>query len=457
METKNQNINENIMEQQVRNENNVNRQLLNDGEKRREKIGVKLLIITLLCLLLLIPWMIIRSTISDRDRTESGAEKEVFAKWGGKQTLKGPAIRVIGNEKENDFLLLPETLDIVSDARTRTLNRGIYDFTVYDATVVMKGRFIMPKNMTDAQLGRLSQNFWKMEVELSSLKGLTDNPTIKLNGRQLSLQDVSFEDSRLMWNADLSRLINGDSMDFEITIQLRGSNSLKYIPTGNTTTVKMTSDCATPSFCGNFLPTERNVRDDGFDAEWKVLAINRTFSQIVDGTKWRNMNQDNYDYLIEDNSGDDSFGVELKRPVEQYQQNERAVKYAYLIVLLTFAIVFFIEFRRDKPIHLVQYLLVGIAIMLFYTLLLSFSEHLSFLVAYIIATVMTVMLLAFYLGGIMHDRKVGMLLGGVLAVCYTFIYILLQIESYALLVGSIGLFVVLAIAMAASRKVEWYK
>ena len=271
------------------------------------------------------------------------------------------------------------------------------------------------------------------------------------------MQDVSFEDSRLMWNADLSRLINGDSMDFEITIQLRGSNSLKYIPTGNTTTVKMTSDCTTPSFCGNFLPTERNVRDDGFDAEWKVLAINRTFSQIVDGTKWRNMNQDNYDYLIEDNSGDDAFGVELKRPVEQYQQNERAVKYAYLIVLLTFAIVFFIELRRDKPIHLVQYLLVGIAIMLFYTLLLSFSEHLSFLVAYIIATVMTVMLLAFYLGGIMHDRKVGMLLGGVLAVCYTFIYILLQIESYALLVGSIGLFVVLAIAMAASRKVEWYK
>ena len=143
--------------------------------------------------------------------------------------------------------------------------------------------------------------------------------------------------------------------------------------------------------------------------------------------------------------------------MEQYQQNERAVKYAYLIVLLTFAIVFFVELRRESPIHPVQYLLVGIAIMLFYTLLLSFSEHLSFLVAYIIATVMTVTLLTCYLGGVMHNRKVGMLIGGVLAVCYTFIYILLQIESYALLVGSIGLFVVLAVAMSTSRKVEWYK
>ena len=141
----------------------------------------------------------------------------------------------------------------------------------------------------------------------------------------------------------------------------------------------------------------------------------------------------------------------------QYQQNERAVKYAYLIVLLTFAIVFFMELRRECPIHPVQYLLVGIAIMLFYTLLLSFSEHLSFLVAYIIATVMTVALLTFYLGGIMHDKKVGLAIGGVLTVCYIFIYILLQIESYALLVGSIGLFAVLAAAMAASRKVEWYK
>lgn len=421
----------------------------------RENIGLKLVIISLLCLLLLIPWFFIRFTISDRKSTESAAESEVFAKWGGRQMVKGPVIRVKGTKDESDFLLLPETLEVESNAGCRSLNRGIYDFTVYDADIVMKGNFSLPKNMLDIQHKRLLLNCWTMEVEVSSLKGLTENPSVKINGRTLSPQDISFEGSRLIWRCDISSLLNEESLNYEISLKLRGSNSLNYLPTGNTTTVKMTSDCSTPSFCGNFLPTERNVTNDGFKAEWKVLAINRSFSQIVSASKWSSMNIDKH-YLYGDDSGDDIFGVELRQPVEQYQQNERAVKYAYLIVLLTFAIVFFVELRHERRIHPVQYLLVGIAIMLFYTLLLSFSEHLSFLVAYIIATVMTVTLLACYLGSIMHSRKVGLLIGSVLTVCYTFIYILLQIESYALLVGSIGLFAVLAIAMVASRKVEWY-
>ncbi|MCR5065923.1 MAG: cell envelope integrity protein CreD [Bacteroidales bacterium] len=444
-----------INEQNVQTEKNMNAQTTSND--RRENAGVKLLIISLLCLLLLVPWFFIRFTISERNSTESSAEQEVYSKWGGQQLVKGPAIRVSGTKDEGNFLLLPETLDITSDASCRSLNRGIYDFTVYDAEVVLKGHFIMPKNMPASQFNRLMLNCWNMEVELSSLKGLTDNPTVKIDGKELTPQDITFSDSRLMWRVNLNSLLDGGSLEYEITIKLRGSKSLNYLPTGNTTNVKMTSDCATPSFCGNFLPTERDVRNDGFDAEWKVLAINRSFSQIVNESKWRNMNLRGGYYLEGEDSGDDSFGVELRLPVEQYQQNERAVKYAYLIVLLTFAIVFFMELRRECPIHPVQYLLVGIAIMLFYTLLLSFSEHLSFLVAYIIATVMTVALLTFYLGGIMHDKKVGLAIGGVLTVCYIFIYILLQIESYALLVGSIGLFAVLAAAMAASRKVEWYK
>lgn len=447
-----------INEQNVQKVQNGNpKDVQSNGLSRRENAGVKLLIISLLCLLLLVPWFFIRYTISERNNTETAAEREVFSKWGGKQLVKGPAIRVSGTKEEGEFLLLPETLDIVSDAGCKSLNRGIYDFTVYDADVVLKGNFSLPKNMPGKQYSRLMLNSWNMELEISSLKGLTENPVVKIDGKTLSPQDITFEGSRLKWKVDLLSLLDGGNVEYEIAIKLRGSNSLNYLPTGNTTTVRMTSDCSTPSFCGNFLPTERDVKDDGFNAEWKVLAINRSFSQIVTDSKWQSMGLDNYCYIAGEDDGDDAFGVELRLPVEQYQQNERAVKYAYLIVLLTFAIVFFVELRRECPIHPVQYLLVGLAIMLFYTLLLSFSEHLSFLVAYIIATVMTVTLLTLYLGGIMHDRKVGMLIGGILTVCYIFIYILLQIESYALLVGSIGLFAVLAVAMAASRKVEWYK
>ena len=211
---------------------------------------------------------------------------------------------------------------------------------------------------------------------------------------------------------------------------------------GRTTSVHLASDCVTPSFTGRYLPAQREVTDQGFTADWKVLALNRDFAQVLSThSELKNAQP---------------FGVDLKVPVMQYQQTTRSIKYAYLIILLTFAVVFFVEIRRQTPVHPVQYALVGIALMLFYTLLLSFSEHLSFLVSYLIASAMTAGLLGIYLGAIMRDKKVGIVIGGLLAALYAFIYILLQIESYALLVGSVGLFVLLAVAMAASRRIDWY-
>lgn len=411
---------------------------------RRERVGIKLTIIALLCLLLLIPWFMIRSMIDERSNTESAAEQEVCAKWGEPQTIKGPVIKVYTGKDTSSYNLLPETLDIEAEVASRTLSRGIYDFTVYDAGVVLRGEFMLPMTLTATQRANLARNCWKMAVDLSSLKGLTDNPVVTINGRTLTTQELTFENSRLQWPVDVSALLADGRVSYEVRLPLRGSRGLYFAPMGSTTTVTMHSDCATPSFDGNFLPMERTVTDSGFNAQWRVLAINRSFSQVLRPSDWRDI-------------GESTFGVELRRPVEQYLQNERAVKYAYLIVLLTFAVVFFVEVRRERPIHPVQYLLIGIAIMLFYTLLLSFSEHLSFLAAYLIASVMTALLLGCYLGGIMRDWKTGLFIGGLLAALYAFIYILLQIESYALLVGSVGLFVVLAVAMAASRKIDWYK
>ncbi len=412
-------------------------------ESRRERTGIKLLVIAMLCILLLIPWFFIRSLIDERSSTESSAEEEVCEKWGSAQTVQGPVIKVYTGKDSTSFSLLPERLDITVEAATRELSRGIYDFTVYDAEVVLDAQFTLPPSLTATQRTQLERNCWQMAVDLSSLKGLTDNPSVCVDGRDLAVQEVTFEGSRIMWRADLGAMLEGGTLACRVRLPLRGSHRIDFAPMGNTTTVSMHSNCATPSFCGNFLPVERTVADTGFDAQWRVLAINRNFAQVVDRSAWHT-------------TDDSNFGVELRHPVEQYLQNERAVKYAYLIVLLTFAVVFFVELRRERPIHPVQYLLIGIAVMLFYTLLLSFSEHLSFLVAYLIASVMTAALIGFYMGGIMRSRKVGALIGGMLAVLYAFIYILLQIESYALLVGSVGLFAVLAVAMAASRRIDWY-
>lgn len=421
----------------------TNENVKQDNNERRERAGIKLIIIALLCMLLLIPWFMIRSMIDERSGTEGAAEEEVCEKWGTAQVVKGPALKVYTGADSTSFNLLPEVLDVDVQARTRTLSRGIYDFTVYDADVTLRGSFVLPATLTARQRATLSRGGWKMSVDLSSLKGLTDNPVVIVDGQPLAAGRLTYEGQRLMWTPDLAGLLAGGRLDYEVRLPLRGSRRLDFAPMGTTTTVTMHSDCATPSFDGGFLPVERSVTAEGFEARWRVLAINRSFSQVLAPRDWGDI-------------GESVFGVELRRPVEQYLQNERAVKYAYLVVLLTFAVVFFVELRRRRPIHPVQYLLIGIAVMLFYTLLLSFSEHLTFLAAYLIASVMTAGLLGCYLGAIMRDWRVGLLIGGLLALLYAFIYILLQIESYALLVGSVGLFVVLAVAMAASRKIEWY-
>jgi inner membrane protein len=231
---------------------------------------------------------------------------------------------------------------------------------------------------------------------------------------------------------------------------MKGSNKLMFLPVGSTTTVALRSNCATPSFQGNFLPETRQVSDSGFSASWKVLALNRDFAQSV--TRWGCGNNAHSVDMSEN-----EFGVMMKVPVLQYQQTTRCIKYAYLFIFLTFATVFFVEYRRQTPIHPVQYLLIGVALLVFYTLLLSFSEHIPFSWSYLIATLMTITLITVYLAGILKIRKTALMVGGLLLLLYLFIYVLLQLETYALLFGSLGIFVILAVLMYASQKVRWYK
>ncbi|MBP5548041.1 MAG: cell envelope integrity protein CreD [Bacteroidales bacterium] len=445
---------QNVM-QAARPADNGTQSTLPNSNVKKEKTGTKLVVISLICILLLIPWFYIKYMISDRDNTRRQAKNEVTEKWGGRQLIKGPAIKV---NCSNPIIIMPDSLNINADVTTQQLHRGIYDFTVFESTIEMEGTFALPKTEGQKLNDNIAKSKCTMQIELGSLKDLSDNPVIEINGRKIDNQYINFNDNILEWSYNPEVLLEGAETKYHITMKLKGSNKLSFMPTGNTTTARMHSNCATPSFGGRFLPTERKVTDEGFDAEWRILAINRSIPQVVSKSQWDNIRSECYsdydEYIID---GDNIFSIELRKPVEQYHQNERAVKYAYLIILLTFAVVFFIEVRRSNPIHPVQYLLIGIAIMLFYTLLLSFSEQLSFLVAYIIASIMTIGLLSYYLGAIMHERKIGLLIGGILTAVYSFIYILLQLENLALMVGSIGLFIILTIIMTASKRIEWYK
>ena len=443
----------------IQNEEPQNKENKRQNEKKARP-GLKLLLIAGMCVAFLIPQHLLKNLVSERRGTESQAESEVFEKWAGQQTVIGPIIKVDfswveGKEEKKEYrtkVFLPDLLDVKGDVKTKQLKRGIYDFTVYEANLDLTGQFKLPKEFEKMQ-DKYNWHFEKAKivVGLPNLRGLSDNVTLNLNGTSYDMIAETGNLKGLSCEIDLSRLLEGEIFDFSLTLPFKGSGNLMFAPVGQTTTVGLTSDCVTPSFTGYYLPNERQVTDSGFQAEWKILAINRDYPQILD-----------YSFLESYGYGSASFsnstfGVDLKVPVEQYLQTDRAIKYAFLIILLTFAAVFFVEMRKAKPIHPVQYLLIGIALIVFYTLLLSFSEHINFGLSYLIACVMTIAMIVVFMVSITKDKKTALGIGLLLAVLYTFVYVLLQLESYALLVGSVGLFIILGIAMFATQKIDWYK
>lgn len=416
----------------------------NTQKKNGAKLWLKLTIIFALSLLLLIPQAIIQNMVDERRGTEMEANMEVCEKWGGSRTVRGPVLFIPGDTATNNVYLLPEVLDINSQVNTKRLKRGIYDFSVYESPVSLTGTFALPKELNAEQVTHLKTDRAKLLFSINDFKGFMDYPTLSIGGKQVELQAEGMKlgnDDALSCPVEVNEIMGGGSAEFVLEVSLKGSSSISFIPVGRTTTLHVNSDCKTPSFAGRYLPADRHVTDTGFTADWKVLALNRDFTQVLKSrTELANVG---------------TMDVELKVPVEQYQKTTRTIKYAYLIILLTFGVVFLVENRRRTPIHPVQYALVGIALVLFYTLLLAFSEHIGFGFAYLIAALMTVGLISAFIQGLLKHRNATLAVGGLLAVLYTFIYVIMQLESYALLVGSIGVFVILAVAMYASQKIKW--
>jgi inner membrane protein len=210
---------------------------------------------------------------------------------------------------------------------------------------------------------------------------------------------------------------------------------------GRETKVEAISSWPDPSFTGGYLPDLRTVRDSGFVANWRVLALNRKFPQ-----QWKGGTYD---------LGSAAFGVSLIVPVDTYQQTTRSVKYAILIILLTFTAFFLIEWIYRRPIHSLQYILVGFALCLFYTLLLSFAEYIGFNAAYGVAAAATIALITWYVGSMLRSAGMCLFIALMLCVQYGFVFTLIQLQDYALLMGSIGLFISLATVMYFSRKIRW--
>ncbi len=422
------------------------------------KIGA-LFIITLL---LLIPKSMITGLISEREYRQDEAIQEVSSKWAEQQTISGPFISIPYyryvkevNPKDSSIKtisykeyvhILPEILDVNGEISPEKRQRGIFEIVVYNSKLKISGKF-NPFNINDYNIDPQNILFDKAEfvIGIDDLRGIEKQIELTWNSKGVSFNPgVSSNDivnSGINAKVDISP---SDSINytFNLELELKGSQQLYFTPVGKITDINLTSNWPNPSFNGSFLPDVHKVTENGFKANWNVLHLNRNFPQTWIGSS----------HAIEYSS----FGVDLKLPVDNYQKSYRASKYAILFIGFTFLAFFFIEVMNKVLIHPIQYILVGLALVIFYSLLLALSEHLIFNLSFWIAAIGTILLITLYTKAILKNTKLSAFMGGLLLILYTFIFVIIQVQDYALLIGSIGVFVILGFVMYFSRKINWY-
>ncbi|MDC0303456.1 cell envelope integrity protein CreD [Flavobacteriales bacterium] len=419
-------------------------------------VTVRVFSITILVLLLMIPNAMIQDIIWERQSTSDEAVQEVSGKWGYAQTVVGPVISVpyltytenkVGKRTFTKHWshFLPEALKVDADVPTENRQRGIYNVVVYNSKMKLSGSF---KHPDPATLNLSSEYFLLKDAIISmgipDMRGINEKVSLNFNdtvaefGPGIPVSEV-FEEGISV------KMPIGDAKTFEfiINLDLKGSQSLSFVPLGRETEVNLQSDWPHPSFEGAFLPDKHDVTLEGFKSSWKILDLNRNFPQA-----WKGNRPGIYDA---------SFGFKLYMPNNHYQQSMRSAKYAIMFISLTFMVFFFMETINKKRIHPIQYILVGLALSIFFVLLLSLSEFIGFNAAYGVGALATTLLITIYSSSILTSRKLSAFLFGLLAVMYGFIYAILQLEDTALLVGSIGLFIILGTVMIWSRNVDWYR
>ncbi|WP_278626714.1 cell envelope integrity protein CreD [Parabacteroides gordonii] len=426
--------------------------------KINQSITFKALVIGFLTIILLIPGIMIQDLIRERqDRSVETIEK-INAKWSNAQTICGPVLTIpyttthvdVNNKtvfQQHTISITPENLNIDTQLFPEERYYGIYKTILYKSEIDLSGNFDkINYQKTDNSTIHWEQAY--LTIGVSDLRGITENISFTLDNKQYPVEAAGNYD-RLMGkilvvslnNADT--LLTGQPLNFNCKIKLNGSSNINFIPIGKTSKVHVAGTWKSPGFIGNFSP-EHTITENGFDANWSVLRFNRSIPET-----WIDNQVETFE--------DASFGVNLIDPVNHYQQNMRSAKYAFMFIALTFVVFFFVEILTKKRIHPIQYLLVGIALILFYSLLLSISEQINFGIAYLVASIATIGLITVYTHSIFKNKMQTGGLAAMLCMLYIFLYVVLQLEDIALLIGSVGLFIILGIIMFFSRKINWYK
>lgn len=435
----------------------------------KRSVLTKSLFIGFLCLIMMIPFAMIDSLSYEREQRKMEAIQEINSLWALRQEIIGPMLEVpykvwqksneqdqYGNQKRvlsdsiNTAYFLPEQLNVKGKIFPEERYRGIYRTIVYTADLEISGEFTFP------DFGKLR---FPGEIEIqweqasfifivSDMRGINEDIILEWNRTRQTPKPGAPNNvlpGTISAGVPLDLAKKGNH-SFNMHLNLRGSETIGFLPMGRKTMVQLASTWKSPKFVGAFLPKTRTIDKNGFNARWEVFDFNRSFPQ-----QWRGDMSGNW----QKNSS--AFGLDLYVPVDVYSKTNRSIKYAILFIFMTFVAYFLIfELFNNMRIHPFQYMLVGGALSIFYLLLLSISEHFTFEFAYLVAGIAIVGLTTVYTRFISQKWPLAIVMGGIIASLYGFLYVILSLEDYALLVGSLGLFAVLAAIMIGTRNVDWY-
>ncbi|MGI9221535.1 MAG: cell envelope integrity protein CreD [Woeseiaceae bacterium] len=428
-----------------------------------QSASIKVFAIGFLTLVLLIPLSMIESVIYEREQMGEVARQDIQRTWGNPQYVAGPVLVVPydsvhlngrGEEFTNrhHLYVLPQKLDIDGNIEPEVRYRGMHNVPVYSAQLQISGSFgdtwLEDSNLSARKID------WKgvfIALGVSDARAITEIPSVRLTNDTVRFipggNQVSGFPPQVM--APIGRSVNAEkirlTMDFEIDLKINGSESLQFLPAGDTTTVALRSSWSSPSFSGSYLPEGREISDAGFSANWRVSSIGRALP-----SRWTDASG------VGGAAHESGFGVDLYMPISVYRLTERATKYGVLFIGLTFVAYFLFEVVAGLRLHPLQYLLVGFANSLFYLLLLSLAEHIGFGFAYILSCIGSCALIIGYSWSVLGDKRRAAIMAGILLLLYSFLYMTLNAESYAMLAGSIGLWVCLGATMYLTRGIDWY-
>jgi len=426
--------------------------------------GKRVCFFVVLVLIMLVPLDMVDGVVLERAATKAQVEAEIGAQWGPSQIISGPVlvvpyeaprIRATSDGEQKSFMethyaiFTPDELHIDATNRVQKRYKSIYEMLVYGADVAISGRFATPDftplNVTPAQIK------WQSATLVLGISGVRAVKSVSLNAAGA---DRAIEAGVLPYHpfgdgvraaVPLEGIGGGPlPLEFAFTLALNGRENLGFQPLGKQSEIAMSSDWPHPDFTGTLLPDNREITSDGFTAAWSIshIATGSPLSWLVD------------EFTLQPERTT-TIGVALAQPGDVHQQTDRIVKYGILVIGLTFGTMFVVGTLKRNRVHLVQYLLIGASITLFYLLLLSLAEQMDFGLSYLIASLVDIAIVAWYAGATIR-RLLGWAVGAILTLVHAYMYVLLQMESYSLLSGTIGLLVALLAIMIATRKVDWF-